>query len=194
MQDFLFYIKLGFDHVMDPGAYDHVLFLMALALPFTFRDWKKVLLLATIFTVAHCFSLIVSVYNLIRLDSAWIEFLIPVTIMITALFDFYYIRQNRGKTGMYLHLFVTSFFGLIHGFGFSNYFNMLVAGSAEKSIPLMGFATGIELSQIVIILLILGLSFVFQQVFKRQRRHFIVLGAIIVIVTTIPLLLKTFPQ
>ena len=193
MLDFWFYVQLGFDHVIDPGAYDHVLFLTALALPFTFRNWKKVLLLATVFTIAHSLSLVFSAFDILRVDTGWIEFLIPVTIMITALFDFLYLQRDAGGTGAYLHLILTAFFGLIHGFGFSNYFNMLIAGTDEKGIPLLGFASGIELSQLLIILLILGVSYLLQRVFNLKRRYFIVFGAIIVVLATIPLLVKTFP-
>ncbi len=194
MQDFTFYLQLGFDHVMDPAAYDHVLFLSALALPFTFKSWKKVLLLATVFTIAHCLSLALSAYGLLSVDTAWIEFLIPVTILLTALFDIVYLHKDADTMGVSLHVAATAFFGLVHGFGFSNYFNMLMAGTAEKGVPLLGFATGIEGSQVVVILVILGLAFLAQQVFQLKRRYFIVIGATIVALTTIPMLIDTFPK
>lgn len=194
MQDFLFYIQLGFDHVMDPRAYDHILFLAALSLPFTFRSWKKVLLLATVFTVAHCLSLALSAYGVLEVESSWIEFLIPVTIMLTALFNFYYIQSETEKKNMLFHLLATAFFGLIHGFGFSNYFNMMMAESAEKLVPLLGFATGIELSQLLIILLVLSLAFGTQRLLGLKKRYFIVIGCIIIVITTIPMLLHTFPS
>lgn len=193
MQDFLFYLQLGFDHVMDPSAYDHILFLSALALPFTFRSWKKVLLLATVFTIAHCLSLALSAYGVYRAESSWIEFLIPVTIILTALFDLLYERKDADRMGLFLHLFATAFFGLIHGFGFSGYFNMMMAGTDQKLVPLLGFATGIELSQVVIITAILLLAYLLQHRLLVQRSWFILIGAIIVILITIPMLLDTFP-
>ncbi len=194
MQDFLFYVQLGFDHVMDPSAYDHILFLSALALPFTFRSWKKVLLLATVFTVAHCLSLALSAYGVYRAESSWIEFLIPVTIILTALFDLLYARRDADRMGLFLHLFATAFFGLIHGFGFSGYFNMMMAGTEEKLVPLLGFATGIELSQAVIITVILLLAYLLQHRLLVKRSRFILIGAIIVVLITIPMLLDTFPN
>ena len=193
MQEFLFYVQLGFDHVMDPSAYDHILFLSALALPFTFRSWKKVLILATIFTITHCLSLGLSAYEVMRVDTGWIEFLIPVTILLTALFDLYYLRKDADHTGIYLHALATAFFGAIHGFGFSNYFNMLMADSEAKFLPLLGFAGGIELSQAVIILAILLLAYLLQEVLPVKRRYFIAVAALIVALITLPMLRDTFP-
>lgn len=193
MQDFLFYTELGFWHVMDPNAYDHILFLAALALPFVFRNWKKVVLLATVFTVFHCISLALSAYDLLRVSTAWVEFLIPVTILATALLNLLFTRQNGAGIGIYLHLLATAFFGLIHGFGFSNYFNMLVAEEGRKSIPLIGFATGIEISQVLIIFLVLSLTYLLTSILKFDRNFYIGLGSIIVAAITIPMMIQSFP-
>ncbi len=108
---------------MNPGAYDHILFLCALAIPFTPKNWKKVVLLATIFTLAHCLSLALAVFDVIRVAVALIEFLIPLTIALTALFNVLSTRTNSVFLGQYLHFLATAIFGQIHGFGFSNYFN-----------------------------------------------------------------------
>ncbi|MAU14856.1 MAG: HupE / UreJ protein [Muricauda sp.] len=194
MQEFLFYIKLGLDHVLDFGAYDHILFLSALAVPFTFRNWKKVLILATVFTVAHCTSLALSVYEVVTMDVGLIEFLIPVTILLTALFNFAYVYKESLDVGLFLHILATAFFGLIHGFGFSNYFKMLMAEEEDKITPLLGFATGIELSQVTIILIVLAIAFVIVDLLKVKRSIFIAVASILIIVITIPLLIETFPK
>lgn len=193
MQEFWFYIKLGLDHVLDFSAYDHILFLAALALPFTFKHWKKVVILATVFTVAHCLSLSLSVYETVTMDVTWIEFLIPVTIFLTALFNLFYVKMGAtvGKAGV--HMLATAFFGLIHGFGFSNYFKMLMAEEENKAMPLVGFATGIELSQVLIILFILAFAFVMQSLIKMKQAVFVVLFSIIVMIMTIPMMVSTFP-
>jgi len=193
MQDFWFYIKLGLEHVLDFGAYDHILFLAALALPFTFKSWKKVLLLATVFTVAHCLSLALSVYGILVMDVGLIEFLIPMTILLTAVFNLIYIKSTDEHKTILLHLIATAFFGLIHGFGFSNYFNMLMAGEEEKLGPLLGFATGIEISQLMIVLSILALAYLIQSVFKVKQSIFVVCGSILIVLVTIPMLIDTFP-
>ncbi|WP_298923090.1 HupE/UreJ family protein [uncultured Allomuricauda sp.] len=194
MQEFWFYIKLGLDHVLDFGAYDHILFLSALAIPFTFKSWKRVIVLATIFTIAHCTSLALSAFDVFTVDVGLIEFLIPVTIILTGLFNLIYVYKDAKNVGMYLHTLATAFFGLIHGFGFSNYFKMLMAEEEDRVTPLLGFATGIEFSQVAIILAILGIAFLIQEVIKVKRTYFIAIASILIICITIPLLIATFPK
>ncbi len=193
MQEFWFYIGLGFNHVLDKGAYDHILFLAALATPFTFKHWKKVVLLATIFTITHCTSLALSAFDVLSVDVGLIEFLIPVTILLTTLFNLIYVFRDAINVGMYLHGLVTAFFGLIHGFGFSNYFKILVVEEDNKITPLLGFATGIELSQVAIILGVLAIAFLCKRFLGIKRRHFIVALSILIMALTIPLLIATFP-
>ena len=193
MQDFIFYIKLGLNHVLDFSAYDHILFLAALALPFTFKSWKKVLLLATIFTIAHCFSLYLSVYEIVVMDVGLIEFLIPVTIFATALFNLNYIWAGQVNKSIALHILATAFFGLIHGFGFSNYFKMLMAEEENKLMPLLGFAAGIELSQVLIVLVVLAISYLFLFVLRVKSTLFILVSSILIILVTIPMLIAAFP-
>lgn len=193
MQEFWFYIQLGLEHVLDFGAYDHILFLSALAIPFSFKSWKSVLILATIFTIAHCTSLALSAFDVLTVDVGLIEFLIPVTILLTALFNLWHVYKGSKTVNLKLHLAATTFFGLVHGFGFSNYFKMLMAEEEDKVTPLLGFATGIELSQVTIILVILALVAVVQDLIKVKRTIFIVLASILVICITIPLLIATFP-
>lgn len=193
MQEFWFYIELGLQHVLDINAYDHILFLTALALPFTFKSWKNVLLLATVFTFTHCLALVFSVYEILVIEASWIEFLIPVTILATAIFNLVdYKNQSENRT-IWFHVIATGFFGLIHGFGFSNYFKMMIMGEDDKLAPLLGFAGGIELSQVVIVLLVLILAYVVQSILKVKQSLFITIGSIIIILVTIPLLYETFP-
>ncbi len=194
MQDFWFYIKLGLEHVLDLSAYDHILFLSALAIPFTFKSWKPVLVLATIFTIAHCTSLAFSVYGIFSIDVELIEFLIPVTIALTAVLNFFRVFRKEHVTGIYFQCLATAFFGLIHGFGFSNYFNMLMAEEEHKLSPLLGFAAGIEFSQIIIILMILTLAFLMQSVLKVKQSIFIGVTSILILIATIPMLIETFPN
>ena len=189
----MFYIELGLDHVLDLGAYDHILFLSALAVPFNFGQWKKVLILATVFTLTHCLSLALSAYGALTVDVGIIEFLIPVTILLTALFNFAYIYNRGLEVGLTLHILATAFFGLIHGFGFSNYFKMLMAGEEDMIVPLLGFATGIELSQVTVILLVLFAAYLIVDVLKTKRSLYIGLASLLVIAITIRLLFATFP-
>lgn len=193
MENFWFYLKMGLNHVLDLGAYDHILFLSALAIPFTFKSWKKVLVLATVFTVTHCLSLMLSVYEIVVMDVSLIEFLIPVTIFLTAIFNVLYQKMLEGSKSIGLHMIATAFFGLVHGFGFSNYFKMLVSGEDEKVTPLVGFASGIELSQVTIVMMVLILAYFVQTILKVKQPIFVWVASSIVLLITIPLLYQTFP-
>ena len=194
MEQFWFYLELGLKHVLDPNAYDHILFLAALAIPFSFKEWKSVLVLATIFTVAHCLSLALSVYEVFTVDVGLIEFLIPVTILLTALFNGIYVKKGSMHTSLYLHGLATAFFGFVHGFGFSNYFKMMMAEEEDKIVHLLGFAAGIEVSQVTVILVLLALSFVLTKVLKLKPSYVILGLSALVICITIPLLIDTFPN
>jgi len=193
MQEFWFYIQLGLHHVLDVNAYDHILFLSALALPFTFKSWKNVLLLATVFTITHCLALVLSVYELMLIEASWIEFFIPVTILCTAIYNLMDKEVQKGTKTIWFHALATSFFGLIHGFGFSNYFKMMIMGTDDKLGPLFGFAAGIEISQVVIVLLVLVLAYVVQTMFHVKQSLFVIVGSILIMLITLPLLYQTFP-
>ncbi|PQJ16149.1 HupE/UreJ family protein [Aureicoccus marinus] len=190
MGKFGFYTELGLDHVLDSSAYDHILFLAALAVPFVFKQWKQVIVLASIFTITHCLSLALSAFDVMRPDPAWIEALIPATIVATALGNIaLVITDDLGRAGI-IHSIATGVFGLVHGFGFSNYFNMLMAGEEEKVLPLLGFATGIELSQVFVILLMLGLTTLLQRFTPLKQNTVILVLSGVVIVITLPLLVS----
>ncbi len=193
MQNLWFYIKLGLDHVLDFSAYDHMLFLAALALPFTFKNWRKVVVLATVFTIAHCLSLALSTYDVLVMNVELVELLIPVTIIVTAIFNLFYINARAQDKSLLLHILATTFFGLIHGFGFSNYFRMLVAEEDDKLFPLLGFATGIEISQLLIVLSVLTLTHISLYILKIKQMRFVVISSILIILFTLPMLIRTFP-
>ncbi len=193
MEHFLFYVELGLGHVLDFNAYDHILFLVALAIPFTFRSWKQILTLVTIFTVAHCLSLAFSVYEMVVVNVVWIEFLIPITILVTALFNVKEVVKKDTALNFKLQSAATAFFGLIHGFGFSNYFKMLMAGEDNKLNPLLGFATGIELSQIIIIIGVLFLAFLLVERLRLPKRYFVLGTSTIVILISLPMIYTTWP-
>ncbi|SMG44500.1 HupE/UreJ family protein [Arenibacter troitsensis] len=193
MGNFWFYIQMGLEHVLDLDAYDHILFLAALAVPFTFANWKKILVLATIFTITHCASLALSVYGILLVDVGLIEFLIPITIFFTAIHNLFHAKKLAAHRNMVLYSVATGFFGLVHGFGFSNYFKMLMAGEEEKISPLLGFATGIEFSQILILLAVLSANYIVRSLFAVKQHLFTQVMSIIILFITIPMLFATFP-
>ena len=193
MQEIWFYVEMGLNHVLDVNAYDHILFLTALALPFTFESWKNVVVLATVFTITHCLALVFSVYELVVINVGLIEFFIPITILLTAILNCIYQKSQAGHVHIWFHVFATAFFGLIHGFGFSNYFKMMVMGEDNKVGPLIGFAMGIELAQVLIVLAVLALAYAVQTIFKIQQRWFVIVGSLLILLITLPLLYDTFP-
>ena len=193
MGNFWFYIQMGLEHVLDLDAYDHILFLAALAVPFTFANWKKILVLATIFTITHCTSLALSVYEVLTVDVGLIEFLIPITIFFTVVHNLFHANKVAEHRDMVLYSVATGFFGLVHGFGFSNYFKMLMAGEEEKISPLLGFAVGIEFSQILILLAVLCMNYIVRSLFTVKQPLFTQVTSIIILLITIPMLFATFP-
>lgn len=192
MDNLIFFVKEGFFHVLDWNAYDHVLFLIALTVVYDFKNWEKIFWLITLFTVGHTLSLILAVYGVISINRAWIEFLIPLTIFITALVNIFYAKTASKDTKTNTNLFFALFFGLIHGLGFSSYFNMLVGKASSKFLPLLEFALGVELAQVVIVILILLLGFVFQTIFRFSKRDWILVISSVVIGVTIPMLMNNW--
>lgn len=191
MEQLGIFLRLGLEHVLDPGAYDHVLFLATLAAPYALSDWKRVVWLATVFTVAHCTSLALSAFDWVRVEPAWIEFLIPVTIAATALHNIWSVYRGRGGYNAFAFA-GTALFGLVHGFGFSNYFNTMVFGLEEKLLPLFGFALGIELAQVVVIMGVLLISAAVFRLPRWQKKWWVYGVSGLVLLISLPLLAETW--
>ncbi|MCF4100392.1 HupE/UreJ family protein [Gillisia sp. M10.2A] len=192
MSQFWLYYKLGLEHVLDWLAYDHILFLIALVVSYSFSSWKRVLWLVTIFTIGHTLALFLSVYQIVIVKSKWVELLIPVTILITALFNILTAKRKEHHKNIAILYFTTAFFGIIHGLGFSTYFKMIAANSSAKFFPLLEFALGIESAQIIIVLSVLILAFICQEIFKISRRDWILVVSAIVIGVILPILRDNF--
>lgn len=167
MNTFWFYFDLGFDHVLDLGGLDHFYFLVALSLPFTFKNWRKLLLWVSLFTLGHSLSLLVTHFEWIKINSQWVEFLIPVTICITC-FSILFQKEHAYLNGIWINL-ITLFFGLIHGFGFGRYFKM-IANEGEAVMALLEFALGVEFAQILIVIFVLVINDLVLRFFKIQSQ------------------------
>ena len=153
MGENILWFQTGFEHITDLAGYDHMLFLLILCSVYSFRNWDW-LILITAFTIGHCITLALSVLNIIRLPSSLIEFAIPLTILISAIFRWIQVEKNENKSyqkdqKVYA---VTLLFGLIHGLGFSNMLRSLVGSQADILQPLLFFNLGLEVGQIVIVL------------------------------------------
>ncbi|MDX1830086.1 MAG: HupE/UreJ family protein [Lutibacter sp.] len=188
MDNFIFFLKQGLFHVLDWNAYDHILFLIALAVVYDFQHLKKVFWLITSFTIGHTLTLILASYHVISVSTKWVEFLIAVTILITALANIFYAKNTTKQTKTNINLVFALFFGLIHGLGFSGYFKMLIGSSHSKLIPLLEFALGIELAQVIIVSLVLILGFIFQSIFRFSKRDWILVISAVVIGVVLPIL------
>jgi len=192
MDDLITYFKLGFNHVLDLEAYDHILFLIVLAVVYSFDSWKKVLWLITFFTIGHSLTLILSAYGLLfdlnSKNMKVVEFLIPLTIFITGAINI--VRSSMSKKlKNNVNIILALVFGLIHGLGFSSYITRLVTGSDNKLVLLLEFALGIEASQIVIVLFILLLGFILKTFCGLKQRDWVIVTSAIVICFVVPMMI-----
>ena len=156
MDDFTFYFGNGWDHIVSTQALDHLLFLAALTAGYTMRRWKHVAILITAFTIGHSITLAISTYDVLRFRTDWVEFLIPLSIVITCLYNLRYVTTQRPIFFQYL---MALLFGLIHGMGFANTLRFMLAKEQSLSIPLLGFNIGIEAAQIAVMCILLIIQF-----------------------------------
>ena len=192
MSEFWIYYQIGLHHVLDINAYDHVLFLIALTVPFAFKDWKKVLILVSIFTIGHTIALFLSVFGIIVVKVNLVEFMIPITILFTAIYNLFTSGKSSKNNTITIIGFVTLFFGIIHGLGFSNYIKTLLAGAPQaKILPLSEFALGIESSQLIVVFIVLTLSYLVQTVFRFSKRDFTLVMSAFVIGVVIPMIVSS---
>jgi hypothetical protein len=191
LENFWFNVEYGINHVLNINAYDHVLFLIALTVPYIFKDWKRVLILVSTFTLGHTLSLVLAAYDIVRIDGQLIEFLIPVTILIVAFFNVLTAGKGAQKEKIGVLFFSTLFFGLIHGLGFAREFHMLAGKSDNKFFLLIEFALGIEISQVIIVFTVLFLGFLAQTLFRLSKRDWVMVISAIVVGLVIPMILKS---
>jgi hydrogenase/urease accessory protein HupE len=179
MQVFFTYLSLGFKHITDLSGYDHMLFVLALCTPYSLENWKKVLSLITTFTVGHSIALALAVFKLVNIESSLVEFLIPLTIFISAFINLTRIKPKytaNASPGSDLvsGLLLVSFFGLIHGLGFSNYLQSLLGQEQSIFWPLLSFNIGLEIGQILIIAAIFVFTTLLTHKLSVKRRDLII--------------------
>lgn len=171
MSEFAVYFGLGKDHILDyVNGYDHILFVVALCAVYTLRDWKRVLVLVTAFTVGHSITLALATFRVVNVRSDIIEFLIPLTILTTAVSNIFKKEDVYHDRVIRINYAFALFFGLIHGLGFSNYLKAIL-GKSQNIVPqLLAFNIGLEFGQIVIVVLFLLLCFIFVDLFRVSKR------------------------
>jgi len=194
MDDILLYFNDGWSHIISTDALDHQLFIIAMAALFLWKDRKKVLIIVTAFTIGHSLTLALSVYDVVRFDSGWVEFLIPCTIVFTALNNFRFLNEGSIRRRNILFNYVMALlFGLIHGMGFANSIRMMLASDQTIAGPLFSFNVGLEAGQIVLILLLLGLAELFISIFKLPRKYWIILLSASTFIISLKMALERLP-
>ena len=158
MDDFTFYFNLGWQHIINRDALDHLMFILALTAVYLIGNWKQVLVLVTAFTIGHSLTLALSTYDVIRFNEKWVEFFIPLTIVVTAVVNLF--QKKLLVKSLPINYFLALFFGLIHGMGFANSIRFMLAKQQHIAIPLLGFNIGLEAGQVVVVLIILLISFI----------------------------------
>lgn len=190
MSQFWLYFKVGLTHVLDIHAYDHVLFLIALMMPYAFKDWKRIFVLVSLFTLGHTLSLLLSVFGIVSVKASLVEFLIPITILLTAVFHLFTAGKSSKNESITFVAVITLFFGIIHGLGFSNYFKTILPGKAsDKLLPLLEFALGIECAQIIVVFVVLILAYIVQTFFRFSKRDWALVMSAFIIGVVIPMII-----
>ena len=191
MTSFELYFKLGLQHILDLQGFDHILFIISLCAVYVARDWVKILLLVTAFTVGHSLTLALATFEIVQIRSEVIEFLIPVTIAFTALLSLIKPKPNSGK-GIQLNYLLALLFGLIHGLGFSNYLRSLLGKEATIWPPLLAFNVGLEVGQIVIVAAFLLITSLVHLAGMNRKEWTLILSAFILGVACMMLLETKF--
>ncbi len=171
MQDFAFYFKIGWQHIIGWEALDHILFVLALSAIYLISNWRQVLVLVTAFTIGHSLTLALSVYNVIKVNNSLVEFLIPCTIVATAVFNFF--QKDFSTRSLRLNYFLALFFGLIHGLGFANTIRFMLAKDQSIGWSLFAFNVGLEAGQIIVVSCILVLSFLIVDKLNVKRKGWV---------------------
>ena len=169
MDEFSLYFQLGWQHICNWEGYDHILFVTVLCGTYLLADWRKVLVLVTAFTIGHSITLVLSVLNVIHINTSLIEFLIPVTIVFTSLVNV--LNKKRTVNTMRLNYTLALFFGLIHGMGFSNYLKSLLGSSSNITAQLFAFNLGLEFGQVLIVISALLISYLLIKFAKTPQRE-----------------------
>lgn len=171
MSEFSLYFGLGKDHILDyVNGYDHILFVLALCAVYLTRDWKKILILVTAFTIGHSITLALATLNIVSVNAQLIEFLIPLTIFITSVSNLFKKEGLTGEKGFQINYLFAVFFGLIHGLGFSNYLRAILGKDQSILSQLLAFNLGLEFGQIIVVVIFLVFSFLLVDFLKVNRR------------------------
>lgn len=189
MDNFQAFLKLGFEHILDPQGYDHILFVVVLCVLYSYKQWKNILILVTAFTLGHSLTLALAALDKISFNPSVIETMIPITIILTALYNIIVTIQKKSyDLKIQWNYLLALGFGLIHGLGFSNYFKAILGKEANIVQPLFAFNLGVELGQICVVVLAIGLGSLATGVFKVSTKNWTLFISSLAILASIHLL------
>ena len=191
MNDFIFYFKIGWEHIIDWSAVDHILFIAALAAIYMLKDWRQVLILVTAFTIGHAITLILSAKNIIRVNDQIVEFLIPCTIVITAISNLF-LKTFTSKS-VRINYFLALFFGLIHGLAFAQTLKWMLASDQSFWTAWLSFSIGLELGQILVVLMILLLAQILVGFLKLSRYYWVTIVSVLVLALALNIVIERWP-
>jgi hypothetical protein len=190
METFFTYIQLGFDHIIDIQGYDHILFIISLTILYSLKEWKSLLILVTAFTLGHSTTLAFTVLDIINFRSEKVEFLIMLSISITALLNIIRNGKTPNNVEMKIYYIIAILFGFIHGMGFASYLKAILGSHGNLLSPLLGFNIGLEIGQLIIVSALLLFTFTINLIFNINKQSFIVIISSIIFGITIPILLE----
>lgn len=188
MGQFELYFRLGTNHILDLSGFDHILFVVVLCSLYSIADWKRILILITAFTIGHSLTLALAIFQLVSVNSDLVEFLIPVTIAITAAGN---VLNPKTSKGVQVNYFFAIFFGLIHGLGFSNYLKALLGNEESVLNPLFAFNIGLEAGQLLIVLIFILFSLILLKIFKINRRQWTIVTSSIILGMALMMIIDT---
>jgi HupE / UreJ protein len=191
MQEFTFYFQMGIEHILTPDALDHILFVTALCLRYLWKDWKKVVVLVTAFTIGHSLTLALSALNIIHFPTRWIEFFIPLTIAATCINNLVQ-RKTQQTARLPLIYFFALFFGCIHGMAFAGQF-LSLEGKEGLIGHLLAFNLGIEVAQLVVVIIVLFISFLFVQLLKLPGLWWLRGASVVILIFSLMWAYQRFP-
>ena len=184
MSSFLLYFELGIRHILDITGYDHMLFVVLLAIPFGIKDWQHILKIVTAFTVGHSLTLVLVTLQQVNFPTGITELLISLSILATAIFRIIELKTKRACRNHRYFLAIAATFGLIHGLGFANYLGLLLSKEDSLVAPLFAFNVGLEIGQITIIAIFLLLNFLFVSVLRvKQKSWQLIISSLITILS-----------
>lgn len=191
MGDFGFYFRLGWEHIMSIDALDHILFILALVSVYRLQDWRRVLILVTAFTIGHSITLALSSLDLVSISTSWVEFLIPCTIVFTAVSNLFLKTYPPGARNW--NYLMALCFGLVHGFGFANTLRFILAADQKFGWSLFGFNLGLEAGQIVLVMLFLLAFLCLSRLLKVKVRDWVIFISAAVIGLALKMALERLP-